>query len=115
MNPDQQPVSPAEPQAPVHQPIGAAQSPRRNTRKITAIWLLVGPTALIVFSIAAYAVANLIFNSGVNMQNNNAELFGQQPVAVTIINIILFITGLLGVIAWLPGIIIGIVLLATKR
>jgi hypothetical protein len=115
MNPDQQPVSPAEPQAPAHQPAGATQSPQRNTRKFAAIWLLVGPTALIVFSITAYAVANLIFNNSVNIENNSAELFGQQPVVATIINIILFITGLLGVIAWLPGIIIGIVLLATKK
>lgn len=111
MNPDQQPVSSAEPQAPAYQP--PTTTHRRNTRKIAAIWLLVGPTALLVFSILAYALANFIFASTVS--SSNTELLGQQPIGTTIVNLALFVVGLVGVIAWLPGIIIGIVLLATQR
>ncbi len=112
MNPDQQHVSPTDTQAPAHQPANATQPSRRNNRKIAAIWLLVGPSALIILSVLAYALVNLIFSS---TTNSDAELFGQQPIAATITNIALFVAGTIGVIAWLPSIIIGIVLLATKK
>lgn len=112
MNPDQAPVSPNETQTPAYQPANTPRPTQRNSRKIAAIWLLVGPTALITFSVLAYALANLIFASTVS---DNAELFTQQPIAVTITNIVLFIAGAIGVIAWLPGVVIGIVLLATRK
>lgn len=112
MNPDQQPTQPVEPPAPTYQPAGAEQPQRRNARKITAIWLLVGPSALIVFSILAYAIANAIFMN--TASSDSTELFGQQPVGATIVNIALFIIGTVSVVTWLPGIVIGIILLTTK-
>lgn len=115
MNPDQAPVLPNESQTPAYQPATTLQPTRRNSRKIAAIWLLVGPTALVVLSIAAYAIANLILNNTASIDSSGTELFGQQSVAVTVTNIALFITGAIGVIAWLPGIVIGIVLLATQK
>lgn len=110
MNPDQ--LAPVEPRTPAYQPASAVRTPRR---KITGIWLLVGPTVLLIFSIAAYAIANFAFNSSLSMDGGSGELFGQQSIAITITNIALFITGTIGVIAWLPGIIIGIVLLTTQK
>ena len=83
-----------------------------------ALWLLIAPTALFIVTLMLFAIINLIFsyvtpeiNSGIN---NGGELSGG-TIAVSIVNIILFLMGVVSVITWLPGIIVGIVLLATKK
>jgi hypothetical protein len=42
-------------------------------------------------------------------------LIGLQSPAEQVLNVILFFIGLTGIVAWLPGIIIGALLLARKR
>jgi hypothetical protein len=86
---------------------------RRNGRKIAGITLLVAPTALIVVTVIIYALMNFAFAN--NSSPSDGELFGSQSPLTTSLNVLLFLTGALGVLTWLPALIIGIVLLATQR
>lgn len=105
-----------QPEVPAYQPpvesSPAAQPAAKNTRKIVALWLLIGPTALIVGSIILYAVANLIMSS---ITPAAGEELGGQSVVQTIVNILLFLVGAVSVLTWLPGIIVGIILLTTQK
>ncbi|AHB42403.1 hypothetical protein RAAC3_TM7C00001G0557 [Candidatus Saccharibacteria bacterium RAAC3_TM7_1] len=103
---------------------------RSNKRKLTwGLVCLIGPTALLIAALLFYAIANFTFASmtpppdpsGVACTND--PLAGvcapvsdyEPPVLRTIMNVILFLIGAVATIAWLPGIILGIVLLATRR
>ena len=84
-----------------------------NRKKI--IWgiaCLAGPVALIILSLLLYAVANFI--SGSTTQNSD-ELLSEPSPVTTIVNILLFIVGAFSVVAIVPGLIIGIILLATAK
>lgn len=87
---------------------------KMSKRTIGALWLLIAPTVLIIFTFAAFAILNWIFNPTM-WPTPDTSPFAPTPIGITISNIILFITGVVGVITWLPGLIIGIVLLATKK
>lgn len=67
------------------------------------LWLLIGPTIMLIDSLLLYALTNWVLS----FTNNGPSIF------TAIINIALFIIGTIGVIAWLPGVVIGIVFLAT--
>lgn len=103
---------------------------RSNKRKL--IWglvCLIGPTALLIAVLLFYAIANFTFASmtpppdpsgvactndplaGVCAPGSNYE----EPTSKAIINIILLILGLTATLAWLPGIVIGIILLTTRK
>ena len=93
-----------------------------NQQKMTkrtkaALWLLIAPTALWIVVFIAYAIVNFALASATNIGVNSGEdLFSSnQPALVSVIaNVILFLAGTIAFISWLPGLIIGIVLLATK-
>src|SRR6478752_5607220 len=79
---------------------------RRDKRQL--VWgliCLIGPTALIVVSILAFALANFIGSMATGPEAFNTS----PPLAAKLINVILFIAGALSVITWLPGVIIGII------
>lgn len=110
-------MNPQQPETPAYQPAStpAAPSPTStNKRKILALWLLIGPTALIIGSLLLYAVVNFILASTAPTPTTN-ELTGPTSPVATILNVILFLVGALSVAAWLPGIIAGIVLLTTSK
>jgi hypothetical protein len=98
---DQQQQPPAY-HPPAGQPV-ATVAASNNTRKIAALWLLIGPTALIVVSIVLYAIVNF------------ATAGSPSPAFSSIVNVILFLVGAISTLTWLPGIIIGIVLLTTQK
>lgn len=87
------------------------QKPQKNSRKTTAIILLTAPTAAIVLSFVLGIVSSM------NAANSTAsgDLFGNQPTEGTFLNILVFLFATAGFITWLPGVIIGIVLLTTKK
>jgi len=89
-----------------NQPI--TQVPKSKKQLTWGLICLILPTALIFFSMLAYAVANFI--SGADSASSSDLSTGQM-----IINVILFLIGALGVAAWLPGIIAGIILLVTRK
>lgn len=89
----------------------------QHSNKINLRWALVcliGPTALIIISVIAYAVVNFVTASA-TPQAANDELFANQPFGINIFNIILYLAGATAALTWLPGIIAGIVLLALRR
>jgi uncharacterized membrane protein len=109
---------------------------KSNKRKL--IWglvSLIGPTALLIGAILLYALINFFYAAaepavvtgpGVDCMNNpyagvcapqseNESVFADQGPVRTIINVILFLVGALVVITWLPGIIVGIILLASRK
>lgn len=105
-----------QPNTPKHQPLAEQATPIvapvKNKRKILALWLLIGPTALIIGSIILYAVVNFILGA---TAPTSGDMFESPSVLRSILNIILFLAGTISVIAWLPGIITGIILLTTQK
>ena len=105
------------------QPINDLESTRRANKKLL-IWglvCLVGPTALFVISIVLYAIVHVILSANAPVSapssvDTPAPLFTDAPSPITTItNIVLFLIGTIGTIAWLPGIIVGIILLAKRK
>lgn len=107
------------------------QSYKKNpSKRLTiALLLILGPTVLIALTFIITALINWTnvpntlpaacserLSSSLMAEDTSCpeQLFGEQPAAQTGINVLLFILGAIGVAAWLPGIIIGVVLL-TKR
>jgi hypothetical protein len=87
-----------------------AKSNRKRT--ILALWLMIGPTALIIVSVLGFALVNYIT---AQTAPEAGALFSEPSAGPSAMNIILFIVGAVSVMAWLPGLIIGIILLATKK
>ncbi len=103
---------------------------KMSTRTKAALWLLIGPTALYIVLIIAFAMVNWVFlstptttttycDTGYSVQEG---IYGDGCTTTptdsvetvrAILNVILFLGGALAFISWLPGLIIGIVLLAT--
>jgi hypothetical protein len=88
------------------------QPKKQDGRKIAGILLVAGPTVLIVLSVMLYALVNFIFSS---IPPSSDDLFSNTSPAQSIANIILFSLGTTGFITWLPALIIGIILLATRK
>lgn len=88
-----------------------AQPSAGSKRKL--IWGLIGllgPTALILLGLLLYAVFNLLFATPETLTDGN--LLTEEPAVQKAVNILLFSVGGFATLAWLPGIIFGIVLLA---
>ncbi len=99
-------ATPVQPQA---QPVVAHSS---KARTVWGIVLLTVPTILFVLAIILSAVSNYAF---VQETAQDGSLFAETSAAQAIINIFVFLFGLVAFLSWLPGIIIGIILLATKK
>lgn len=101
------------PIAPPTDDFAAVRASKR--RLIWGLVWLIGPTALLIVTILLYAIGNFIAGSAAPSPSDSAELFSQPSIGTRIINILLFLVGGVTVLTWLPGIIIGIVLLTTRK
>jgi hypothetical protein len=81
------------------------ESKKKDVKLIAGLWLLIAPTALFIVTILLYAITNFVFFSADG---------GSDIVRVTL-NIVLFVASSISIITWLPGIVVGIVLLATRK
>lgn len=82
----------------------ATQEPAKmRTQTKVALFLMIGPTALLFGTAILYAIANLA------LADSNATTVK----AVT--NVVMYVVGVIAGVAWLPGLITGIILLATKK
>ncbi|MES2630883.1 MAG: hypothetical protein V4611_02920 [Patescibacteria group bacterium] len=94
-------------------------APKQKMSKRTkiALWCLIGPTALYIVVFALFAIINLVLAGTVpaSTGGNSENLFGETSIFASILNIILFVAGLIAFVTWLPGIIFGIVILTTKK
>lgn len=87
----------------------------RNS-KLKLIWgliLLIGPSLLLIITIVLYALINFIAPGSAT--GADSGMFAQPSIAERIVNVVLFIIGTVVVLTWLPGIIAGIILLATRN
>ncbi|HRJ06597.1 MAG TPA: hypothetical protein PK096_03100 [Candidatus Saccharibacteria bacterium] len=108
----------------------------KHSNRQKLVWGLIclaGPTVLLILSILVYATANFIFAGSapvpepcprgpesINMGICQADveqdaLFRQDGPVKTITNIVMFLVGAFAAITWLPGVIVGIILLATRK
>ena len=102
-----------DPQQPAPNPINPlpAQKKHMAGRTKLALWLMIGPTALLVVSFLLFAIVNFVASTATPAPG---ELFAEQSAISPIVNVLLFLIGIVTIVTWLPGLIIGIVLLATK-
>lgn len=87
-------------------------NPQDQANKTKLIWgliSLIAPTVLIVATFLAYGIVNFIFGMTTN------SIPSEPSVVKALLNVILFILGSLGVIAWLPGVVVGIILLVSRK
>lgn len=117
---------------PEHTPAPApTQRKHLAPRTKTALWLLIGPTVTIMATLTLFIILNIAFGNipqslpagcqteqltSVNSLSTECEeaLMSLQSTPELAVNVILIIVGSIGVLSWLPGIIIGSILLATK-
>ena len=121
MDPQQQNFNPAPNQSPnptPNPPLAPTPTPapkkRMTGRTKLALWLLIGPTALLIVTFILFAISNFIASIAAPVNTAPGELFPEQSTSSPFINIALFLVGSISVITWLPGLIVGIVLLASK-
>jgi len=79
-------------------------SQKKDVKLVAGLWLLIAPTALIIATFVLYAIVNFAIGSTDNVS-----------IVRSIMNILLFMVGAISIITWLPGLIIGIILLATRK
>lgn len=97
------------------------------------IFLMVAPIAGIVLSVFLYAIVNFIFSgvttepttgSGMSLSDgasiaqgaeSSSELYGETPIFKTIANVVLFLLGSVSVLAIIPCLVIGIIMLNRRR
>jgi|APMI01.1.fsa_nt_gi hypothetical protein len=106
-----QPTQPSYiPEPPVSNTQPHALNHAQHTNKLKLIWglvCLIAPTGIILLSIVIYAVVNFVSaSSGSGYEASSGRTF---------INIIMFGLNAIAFITWLPGIIVGIILLATRK
>lgn len=111
--PQQQAPPQLEPQQPVAYPEHNVEDPtvaRKSRRKL--VWglvCLIAPTALLILTIFGSAIANFVISSQWTSAPENT------PPIQTIVNVTVFLLGALAVASWLPGLIVGIILLSTRN
>lgn len=115
--PQQQAAPQYVPAQPAYQPEPADPIPAQTTpraSKRTLIWglvLLIAPTVLIIASFVLFAIASSLPTSPAA----SGSLFNDPSPAARILNIIGMLASAIGGIAWLPGVVIGIVLLVKRK
>ena len=85
-----------------------------SPRTLASIWLLTGPTVLLVVVSLLVAILNMVFNPTMWMRADT-EPYAATPLGFTVANVLLFGIGSLALIAWLPALITGIILIATRK
>jgi hypothetical protein len=119
-SPEQPVQEPQAPETPVYSPASpvATTVPVKKKGLKLPILLMCAPIILIVASILLYAAVNFIAASAEPVATNgsDSDLFGETAPnpARTITNVLLFLMGSLGVLGFLPCIIIGLILLVQR-
>ena len=84
-----------------------------SSRTKGALWLLIAPTGLFITTFILFAFVNFFVTLLTPMIPDTEQM--TVPVWLTLINVTFFIFGSISVVAWLPGLVAGIVLLSTKK
>ncbi len=98
-------------QTPQQQATAPTPAAKKSQRTLWAIICLAGPTALFILTSILFAVSNYLY---VGMATPYEGPTPDASITHTVINTVSFIIGAIATTTWLPGIVVGIVLLATK-
>ena len=93
------------------------------------IFLIVAPALSLILSIILYAIINFIVASSIPEPapsisegagisqgvDASSDLYGETPIFQTIANIVLFLLGSISVLAFVPCLVIGIIILNRRR
>lgn len=110
MNPDEINTQPAATTVTT----AAPTAPKKMTgRTKLALWLLIAPTGLFIASFILYIIGAII--SSVVDEPAAVGMFSSPAAGQVALNVVAWIVGVVGFMTWLPGLITGIVLLATKK
>ena len=104
-----QPTLIPEPQMATPLPTAPA-TPHNKSIKMPII-LMVWPVATIILTILSYALANFLMGSS----PTDDGLFGETGIVKTVLNVLLFITGMLSIFLGPISFIIGLVLLIVRK
>jgi hypothetical protein len=103
-----------QPQAPQYQTQQATPQPvqpaKKSNRTKLALWLMIGPTALFIVTFMLFIIVSIV--SALLVSGSTS--FGTTSAIQSAANILLYLAGGISIIAWLPAMITGIVLLATR-
>lgn len=91
------------------QPSSHQPTPRKKHKKL-GLLLVIGPTALFLLAFILFFIARLMA-----APVENGDLFDQSSPGQQLFNSLGFICSLIGFLTWLPGLIVGIILLAKKN
>ena len=78
------------------------------------IFLIIGPAIAVIGSIILYAVVNFLI-AGATTDTASSSLFGEQPILKIIVNVVLYILGTGGMLAFVPCLVIGVIILSKRR
>ncbi len=115
MNPEQlqNTPQPQQPQQPTPTPASSSPGKKKlSGRTKLALWLMIGPTALLIVTFFGYALVNVLTPV---TAPTDGSLFAEPSPAQSAGNIFLFLIGAISTLTFLPGLITGIILLATKK
>lgn len=76
---------------------------------------MIGPALSVIAAIILYAVINFAITSTSPESTNQQDLFGETSMFKTITNILLFLLSSIGMLAFIPCLIAGIVILHRRR
>lgn len=114
------------------QPVEPYKKKKVPKRTKLALWLILGPTMLLIVAFLGYFIVNFFFGNApqstpescienadfsrsvTSNETCQNDLLGNPSPVKTAFNIVLFLAGGIGVLTWLPGLVVGIVLLATR-
>lgn len=99
---------------PPQPPVKPPASTKMTGRTKLALWLMIGPTALFIGAFLLLIIGNFIV-SATATPAAAGELIATRSPVTTILNIFVFLAGAITVLTWLPGLITGIILLATAK
>jgi len=96
------------------QPVPPATTPsaKMTSRKKLGLWLVIAPTALLIAAAIIFVISGLVTPTA---PASGTTLFNNPTPFASILNILGYLMNIIAFITWLPGLIIGIVLLATPK
>lgn len=103
---------------PVSDPVPVDLDADRHKNQQRLLWgvvCIVGPGLLFVAVIFIYSLLNLATVSNTPVSPTETDLFTQASPGRTAANLILYLVGTLTAIAFIPGAIIGVILLSKRR
>ena len=96
-------MDPATTPTPTPVPTSITPPAKMSGRKKLGLILIIAPTALWIITGLLWAITNWVFTQ-----------IGGADTLTTVMNLVIFLLAMVSFLSWLPGLITGIILLASK-